>query len=200
MISLGYELSSDNVYSRKDGVGHDDAINDHTRQVQLPCTLWSIAEGQDELGRDEQHTGISQDGEEDGSNVVAKGVHLRICQAAGNEVKGEIEVGEREVREQELDGLVYELDEEENLASNGVIRRENLASIDNGIDGSEKGAVEPSSTLRDELGHGIWRDESETSCRRCSRIKLTRHVRLASTTLDIFEHPTLTSLSHQLPT
>lgn len=59
--------------------------------------------------------------------------------------------------------MVYEFDVQENFAADCVICSPDLAEVDEGVDGSEEGAVEPSSSLRDELRYCVW-ILSVTSC------------------------------------
>ena len=87
---------------------------------------------------------------------MAERIDSGIRQATGDKVEGQVEVGEREKCEELLDQLVESLDVEKYLARNRVICCEELTALDQGIDGSEEGSVEPSSTLRYELRNSIW--------------------------------------------
>lgn len=78
---------------------------------------------------------------------MTEGIDLFIRETAGDEVEGEVEVGEGEVGEEELDGLVDGFDVQEDFAGDGVICAPDLADLDERIDGSEEGTVEPTSTL-----------------------------------------------------
>ncbi len=130
---------------------------------------------------------VAQD-DEDVLGRAAEGVDGRVGQAAGDEVEGQVEVGEREVGEDELDELVDEFDVQEHLARDGVVGEPDLLEVDKRVDGGEEGAVEPAAALRDELGDGVWGQvskEQNQDSRNRERAKLTRHVRLASATLDI---------------
>ncbi|RCI08911.1 hypothetical protein L249_4922, partial [Ophiocordyceps polyrhachis-furcata BCC 54312] len=149
------QLTDDDVDAGERGVEHDDAVEDHAGEVKPPSALRPIPEREDELGTDEQDAGVSKDGEDDGSHVVTERVGLRIGEAAGDKVEREVEVGEGEVGEQQLEKLVRELDEEEDLAGDGVVCGEDLTALKEGVDGGEEGAVEPSSALRDEFGDGL---------------------------------------------
>ncbi len=44
---------------------------------------------------------------------------------------------------------------QQGLAGDGVVRLPDLLEVDQGVDSSEEGTVEPAAALRDELGHGI---------------------------------------------
>ena len=106
---------------------------------------------------DEQNAGVSEDHEDVLANVVAERVDSWVSERTGNEVKGQVEVGQGEVGEAERNELVNEFDVEEDLAGNGVVRGPDLAEMDEGIDGSEESAIEPAPALRDEFGDGICR-------------------------------------------
>ncbi|RDA92146.1 hypothetical protein CP533_5577 [Ophiocordyceps camponoti-saundersi (nom. inval.)] len=121
----------------------------------LPGALRPITEREDKLRSDEQDADVSKNGEDDGTHIVTKGVGLRIGEAAGDKVKGQVEVGEGEVGEEQLEKLVRELDEEEGLAGDGVVGGEDLTALEEGVDGGEEGAVEPSAALGDEFGDGL---------------------------------------------
>jgi hypothetical protein len=85
--------------------------------------LGPIAQRQNELRGNEERTDVAQDGEYDAADVVPKGIDSRISQATGDEVEGEVEVGEGEEGEEELDKLIDGLDVEEDLAGEGMICR-----------------------------------------------------------------------------
>ncbi|RDA85125.1 hypothetical protein CP532_1559 [Ophiocordyceps camponoti-leonardi (nom. inval.)] len=155
VAALGRELTDDDVDAGERGVEHDDAVEDHAGEVEPPRALRPIAERENELGGDEQDADVSKDGEDDGTHVVTERVRLRIGEAAGDKVEGQVEVGEGEVGEEQLEKLVRELDEEEDLAGDGVVGREDLTALKEGVDGCEEGAVEPSSALGDEFGDGL---------------------------------------------
>ena len=83
------------------------------------------------------------------------------------EEEREVEVGERGPREQKLDGVVDELELQEQHAEEVLPRRPDAEPEDGGVDGGEEGAVEPAATLGDEL-----RD----SCRHVGRRFCALHV------------------------
>jgi hypothetical protein len=88
--------------------------------------------------------------------VVAERVDLGIGQGAGNEVEGEIEVGQGEKGEGQRDELIQEFDMQQDLPSDGMVGMPDLSEVDQRVDGSEEGTVQPASPLRDELGNGIY--------------------------------------------
>lgn len=51
--------------------------------------------------------------------------------------------------------MVDEFDVKEDLAGDGVVGGPDLFEVYKGVDGGEEGAVEPATTLRDELGHRV---------------------------------------------
>jgi hypothetical protein len=63
--------------------------------------LWPIAQTEDELQTDQEDGDIAQDDEDVFPDMVAEWVDGGICEGAGDEVKGEIEVGEGEEGEEE---------------------------------------------------------------------------------------------------
>ena len=93
--------------------------------------------------------------EDDGSDVMSEWVDLWICQTTCNEVEGEVEVGQGEESEEELDELIQELHVQEDLASKGMVCEPNLLEVDERVNGSKEGTVEPSTTLGDEFGNSI---------------------------------------------
>jgi hypothetical protein len=66
----------------------------------------------------------------------------------------EIEIGEGCPTKEELNGIVYELELEDNLAEEALARCPDPEHVDGGVEGSEERAVEPSASLRDEFGNG----------------------------------------------
>ena len=152
------ELPDDDVDDGEGRVHHDDAVDDHTAQIEPPGALRTITKRQDELDSNEQDTRVPQDDEDDVANAVTERIDSWVCQPAGDEVESQIEVCERKVREEQLDKLVDKFNVQEDLASKSVIRLQNLSELDQGVDGSEEGTVQPSSSLGDELGNGIWID------------------------------------------
>ena len=88
---------------------------------------------------------------------MTKRVDGRVRERASDEVESQVKVGKGEVCEEEVDELVDEFNVEEYLPADGVISMPDLAEVDERVDGCEEGAVEPPSSLRDELGDGIWR-------------------------------------------
>lgn len=57
-----------------------------------------------------QRASVAQDVEDVFANVVTEGIQLGIGQRAGDKVEGEVEVGQGEEGEEELNELVDELD------------------------------------------------------------------------------------------
>ena len=51
--------------------------------------------------------------------------------------------------------MVDEFDVEKNLAANSVVGTPDLAEVDERVDSSEEGAVEPTTALGYEFGNGI---------------------------------------------
>lgn len=88
--------------------------------------------------------------------VGVEGVDVRVGQTAGDEVKGEVEVGEREIGEEELQELVEEFDVKQGFAQEGVVGFPDLSKVHERVDGREEGAVEPATTLGDELRDGVY--------------------------------------------
>ena len=86
---------------------------------------------------------------------MAEGINSGVGERAGNEVECQVEVGEGEVGEEELDELIHEFDVEEDLATDCVVCMPDLTEVDEGVDGCEEGTIEPTSALRYEFGHGI---------------------------------------------
>lgn len=87
---------------------------------------------------------------------MAEWVDSLVGERACDEVEGEVEVGEREVGEHELDELIDEFDMKEDLPAYRVIRPPDLFEMDERVDSCEESSVEPSSTLGNEFGNGIY--------------------------------------------
>jgi len=85
--------------------------------------------------------------EDDGSDVVSERVDFGVCQTACNEVEGEIEVGQGEEGEHELNELIQELHVQKDFTSKGVVGKPNLLEVDKGVNSSKEGTIEPSTTL-----------------------------------------------------
>jgi hypothetical protein len=75
-------------------------------------------------------------------------------EATAYEEECEIEIGEGRPSEEELNGIVYELELEDNLAEKALARCPDPEHVDGGVEGSEERAVEPSASLRDEFSNG----------------------------------------------
>lgn len=114
-----------------------------------------ITERQDELGGDEEDADVAQDVEDVLAAAVER-VDDRVGETTSNKVESEVEVGEREEGEEQLQELVEELDVEQDLAGDGVVGVPDLLEVDQRVDGGEEGSVQPSSALRDELGDGVY--------------------------------------------
>lgn len=87
--------------------------------------------------------------------MMSEWIDTLFGQSTGNKVKGQIEIGEGEVGEEKLAELVDEFNVQENLASDGVVGRQNLSELDERVNGRKKGTVEPSSTLGNKFRDGI---------------------------------------------
>lgn len=61
---------------------------------------------------------------------MTEGIHVWVCERAGDEVEREVEVGEGEEREHELHELVDEFDVEEDLAPEGMVGRPDLLEVE----------------------------------------------------------------------
>lgn len=73
------------------------------------------------------------------------------------------EVGQTEPSKDHVDGLIEELNEEHDVPDGRVTTPEYLPEVGNSIDGSEETAVQPTSSLQDEVGH-FSRDIGLTGC------------------------------------
>lgn len=60
----------------------------------------------------------------------------------GDEVEGEVKVGEGEVGEEKLDELIDEFDVEEDFVGESVVCGYDLVVVDEGVYGGEEGIVE----------------------------------------------------------
>ncbi len=119
-------------------------------------TLGPIAKREHELRANKKNARKAQDDEEDISDSVAKRINARIRESTSDEIEGQVEVGQGEVREQKLNELVDRFHEEENFACKRMICVPNLSELHKRVDRSKEGAIEPTSTLRDEFGNSIY--------------------------------------------
>ena len=129
---------------------------------------------------------------------MAEWIDAVVGQRAGDEVEGQVEVGEGEEGEEEGDELIEEFDVEQDFAREGVVSLPDLLEVDQGVDGGEEGSIEPTTALGDEFRNcvcmgSVWLDLEE------GRL-LTRHISLAKGTFDELQHPLLSSFGYQLPT
>ena len=130
IIRVGCKLRDDDVHTGECGIHHDDGKDDHTGKVQLVGALRSVTQRHDELSRDEQNAGKSKNDEDDIGDSISEGVNTLVGKATGDEVECEVEVGEREVREEDLDELVDKLNREQDLAGESVVCGHDLAAVD----------------------------------------------------------------------
>ena len=128
-VILAPKLSDDDEDTGKCGVRHDDTVDDHTRQVEPFRTLRSITQRENELRAYQQNTGVPEQQEDVEADVVAEWIDFGIRQRAGNEVEGEVEVGQREEGEEQLHELVDELDVQQDLARNGMVGSPDLLEV-----------------------------------------------------------------------
>ena len=90
---------------------------------------------------------VAEEDEDVEPYIVSKGVDCRVRERASYEIEGQIEVGEGEVGESEINGLVEEFYVQKDFSADGVVCRPDLAVMDEGIDSCKEGTIEPSSTL-----------------------------------------------------
>lgn len=90
------ELAYNDINGCECRINHDNTVDDHGCEIQLLCSLRSVTHTQNKLGRDTKDTNIFEEEEYVFSDIVAEGVDRRVCQRAGDEVEGEVEVGEGE--------------------------------------------------------------------------------------------------------
>lgn len=86
---------------------------------------------------------------------MAKGINLRIREGSSDEVEGKVEVTQGEVREEQADELIDELDMQEDLAAECVISTPDLPEVDKRVDSCEESSVQPSSSLRDKFRDSV---------------------------------------------
>jgi hypothetical protein len=150
------ELKYDDVDTCECVVGHYYGVDYHGGEVEFLCTLWAVAHAEDELRAYEENERVAEENKEVEAYIVSERVDNRVRERASYEVEGQIEVGEGEVGEGEVNGLVEEFYVQKDFAANGMVCCPDLAVMDKGIDGCKEGTIEPSSTLRNEFGDGVW--------------------------------------------
>ena len=152
---MRFELVDNNVERGEGGIRHDHAVADQCGHVHPLRALGAIAHAEDKLQTNEKYAGIPHDDKDVQSDVVAERVDSWVGQAAGDEVEGEVEVGEGEEGEQQRYELVHEFDVQENLAGNRVVGVPDLAEMHKGVYCGKEGAIEPATALRYEFGDGV---------------------------------------------
>jgi hypothetical protein len=118
--------------------------------------LGPVAHAEDELGANEEDERVAEEDEKVEAYIVSERIDSGVGERASYEVEGQVEIGEGEVGEGEINRLIEEFYVQKDFAANGMVCCPDLAVMDKGIDGCKEGTIEPSSTLRDEFGDGVW--------------------------------------------
>lgn len=87
---------------------------------------------------------------------MAEWINRLIGKRSSHEVKSEVEIGEREVGEQEVDKLIDELDMQQDLSSNSMIRLPDLSEMNQRVDSREESSIKPSPPLRNKFRNRIF--------------------------------------------
>jgi hypothetical protein len=103
-----------------------------------------------------------------------------VRQTARQDLEDQEEVANGKPGENHIDRVEDELDEEGELAEDGVVRPEKLVEVDDGVDGGEEGAVQPATALENQLGRRVG------------------HVGLARRRLDVLQDPVAVALGDEL--
>lgn len=117
---------------------------------------------------------------------MTEGIDPRVGETARDEIECEEEVGEREVREEQLNELVDRLYTKKKFARDGMVCLPDLTALDEGVDGGEESTIEPSSTLRDKLRSGICSGQSARHHLQEREKELTWHICFTLAALDVF--------------
>ena len=130
---------------------------DDTDDVCPLGTLRPVAERTDEDDEQEAEVELEEDFEDVSTCSLGKeleGIGFGVRSSRGDqEEERKVEVGEGGPGEQKLDGVVDELELKDDLAEEALPGRPYAEPEDGGVDGSEQGSVQPTTTLRDELGY-----------------------------------------------
>ena len=154
-------------------VDHQDDPEDDHGEVEFAGALRSVAQGEDETGdKCDEIEPLENDGEVFTCSAeevgVAKGdsqdtedeekVALKRMLASGQEVANDRSriTYDSKPGEELVDELVQELEEKRDLADARVAAAEDLVEMEGSVHGGEKGAVQPSSSLHDEIGDLRW--------------------------------------------
>jgi hypothetical protein len=103
-----------------------------------------------------------------------------VAQTRRQDLEHQEEITDSEPGENHVDRVEDELEEEEELAHDGVIGPEELVEVDDGVDGGEEGTVEPTAPLQNQLRHRV------------------RHICLARRRLDVLKNPVAVALGDEL--
>jgi hypothetical protein len=118
--------------------------------------LGTVAHAEDELGTNEEDERVAEEDEKVEAHIVSERIDSGVGERASYEVEGQVEIGEGEVGEGEINRLIEEFYVQKDFAPNSMVCCPDLAVMNKGIDGCKEGTIEPSSTLRDEFGDGVW--------------------------------------------
>ena len=128
----------------------DDGPEDHHDRVVLVRSSGAITHGQDEA-RDETYAVEPLKGNAQDVTYVTK--ECWVGQTACQDLEDQEEVANSKPGKELVDGLVDELDEEHDLADEGVVGAEELVEVRDGVHGREERAVQPTTPLTDQLRH-----------------------------------------------
>lgn len=112
-----------------------------------------VTKGDDELQTHDQDARIAQDHEDVLAHIMTKWVHFLVSQRSSDEVESQVEVGQTKVCKQEIEELIDKFDMQQDLSGHRVISVPDLLCIEDGVHGSEESSVQPTTSLRDELGN-----------------------------------------------
>lgn len=158
---------------------HDDNPEQNHSHVEHVGSLRSVAKRQDETREQDGSVNPLEDSSKNFSNVSKQIISTEGCR---QDAENQVEVTNGEPGEDHADSLVDKLNRESDLSEEAVIRAEQLIPMRNRVNGSEEGSVQPSSSLQDQLGHGVW------------------HVGLSSSGLDVLQNPVTLALRNKLET
>ena len=135
--------------------------------------LRTVTQRDDELQTHDQNTSVPKDNEDVFAHVVSKRIHLLIGQGTSNEVESKVEISleklaimlfiaartrstyQTKVGKHQVEELIHKFNMKQDLARQSMIRVPDLLRIENGVHGSKESTVQPTTTLRDELGNRV---------------------------------------------
>lgn len=141
--STGFELLDHDPDGGEGRVGHDDPVDHHAAKEHLLGALRSVAHAQNKVHGNYKNKGVAED-----SEYVFAQIHFGtgrinclVRKRTSDEEEDQVEVSEREKREEKLHELVDKFDVEQYFSRYGVRCLPDLLEVEQRVDGCKEGSV-----------------------------------------------------------